>query len=607
MAKPKRTRIPPTDDWQQLEALFEFPEQHLYELIRPVVLFGQPPVERAQATGTSERSLYRHVERFTQLGICGLRAAEPPRPPHTLPEHIKSLILELKAEYPPLRVNELATICFIRTGRRPDDKTINRILSSHPIPECPARRFPPYHQIPDPLERRRAIVRLHLEGWRRKSIAGYLQTSRETVHATIRRWVAEGVAGLEHKSRAPKRRVRKMTLGVMEAAHRIQRNPRIGAFRLSAALKQELGIKISPRSCGRILALNRQLYADLRHEEQPREKKPMPFQATTPHHYWSVDIRYLTRKEQQVPGVEVAYSITILENYSRTVLASVLSRSQDLSAYLLVLFIAITHYGTPKAIVSDGGAVFKANQAQTIYSALAMTHERIEHRQSWQNYAETMFNVQHRMADWDFAQATTWEELVAAHEAWVMNYNLQPHWAHRHREDNRHSPLEVLDSASGESYDEAALRRIFETIRFERHMDRAGYVHFRRWKIYGEYGLAHRTATIWLTAENLTISFSDQMLAHYAVRTNANHHQLIDVHTPQLIETAFRSPQLHLWTLDDDEWRKVVPPKHLQPLTLWEAGVDGAIQILPVAPNRRKKPRPPLQQMGLPLSMEKAV
>jgi putative transposase len=97
----------------------------------------------------------------------------------------------------------------------------------------------------------------------------------------------------------------------MEAARRQQRNPRIGAFRLSAALKQELGIKISPRTCGRILRLNRQLYADLRHEKQPRDKKPMPFQASAPHDYWSVDIRYLTRKEQQVPGVDVAYSITI--------------------------------------------------------------------------------------------------------------------------------------------------------------------------------------------------------------------------------------------------------------------------------------------------------
>jgi hypothetical protein len=34
------------------------------------------------------------------------------------------------------------------------------------------RRFPPYGEIPDPIERRAAIVRLHTEGWNIASIAG---------------------------------------------------------------------------------------------------------------------------------------------------------------------------------------------------------------------------------------------------------------------------------------------------------------------------------------------------------------------------------------------------------------------------------------------------
>src|SRR6266508_1112181 len=178
------------------------------------------------------------------------------------------------------------------------------------------------------------------------------------------------------------------------------------------------------------------------------------------------------------------------------------------------------------------------------------------------------------MADWDFGQATIWDELVAAHEAWVVNYNVQPHWAHRQREDNRHSPIEVLDTVRGMSYDELTLRKVFETIRFERQLDRAGYVQFRRWKIYGEYGLARHAATIWLTAENLTITFHDQPLAHYAVSLSANNKRLTDVREPQLVETAFRSPQLYLWTLTNDEWRKGIPPKHLQPLTLWEASEE---------------------------------
>ena len=47
----KRTKIEPTDDWQQLMLLVDTPEQLTYELIRPVVLFGRSPAQRAKETG----------------------------------------------------------------------------------------------------------------------------------------------------------------------------------------------------------------------------------------------------------------------------------------------------------------------------------------------------------------------------------------------------------------------------------------------------------------------------------------------------------------------------------------------------------------------------
>jgi putative transposase len=589
MPKVKRVHRPSDETWQQLELRLTFPEQRVYELIRPVVLYGQSPTERAMETGTSERTIYRQIERFNQDGICGLRPPEAPPPPHSLPADVKALILDLKAEHPPLRVNQIATICYARTGRRPDEKTIKRVLADNPLPERTRRRFPLYPQITNPAERRAVIIRLHFEGWGKKAISEYLQCHRDTVHVTLRRWVMEGVGGLYNKSRAPLRRVRKVNLKIMDTVRRLQRNPLLGEFRISAALKQQLGIKLSPRSCGRILALNRKLYAEFHAEDKKREKKPMPFRASYRHEYWSVDIRYLTKKEQNVLGVDVAYSITILENYSRAILASVLSRSQDLSAYLLVLYLAIAHFGAPKAIVSNGGAVFKANQAKAIYQALGIEHTVIESRRSWQNYAETTFNVQRRMADADFKQAATWTELVAAHEKWVLDFNVQPHWAHRDRDDNRHSPTEVLDWVRGTIYDADTLRKVFHTTRFERRLDQAGYVHFRRWKIYGEYGLARQTATIWLTAENLTISFHAQPLAHYTVNVSSDNRWLTDVREPQLVESAFRSPQLPLWELTDEEWRKVVPPKQVRPLSLWERGTDGVIQIFPTPPLGRRK------------------
>ena len=60
----------------------------------------------------------------------------------------------------------------------------------------------------------------------------------------------------------------------------------------------------------------------------PRAKQPMPFRGSYRHQYWSVDIRYL---DHELGGGNI-YVITILENYSRAVLASAISRTQDLTA-----------------------------------------------------------------------------------------------------------------------------------------------------------------------------------------------------------------------------------------------------------------------------------
>jgi hypothetical protein len=72
MPAPTRQRVAPTDDWQQLQLLVNWPEQLAYELIRPIVLFGFTAAERATQTGTSERSLRRGGQRFDGTGwpVC---------------------------------------------------------------------------------------------------------------------------------------------------------------------------------------------------------------------------------------------------------------------------------------------------------------------------------------------------------------------------------------------------------------------------------------------------------------------------------------------------------------------------------------------------------
>lgn len=328
MARRTRQRIPETHNWQQLELLCDTSGQRLYEAIRPVLLFGQSPAERATETATHLRSLQRYLTGFEAMGLAGLEPAAPERS-QRLPAAIRQCLLDLKREHPPLRVYELSTICWVRSGRRPSSATIKHLLAEEePLAPRPSRRFPRFHAMTDPVERRLAIIRLHADGWNVKSIAAYLETSRFTVYDVLHRWAVEQFAGLPDKSKRPKQPATKQTLRAMTTVKRLQQNPELGEFRMHAALTQ-LGIDLSPRTCGRILQSNRALYGLPGPVSQPHTPKPMPYAAQRRQHYWSVDLRYIDVHHIDDDPV---YCISILENYSRAILASALSRRQDLSA-----------------------------------------------------------------------------------------------------------------------------------------------------------------------------------------------------------------------------------------------------------------------------------
>jgi transposase len=139
---PSRTRVEPSDDWRQLALLVREPAQRAYELIRPAVLFGQSPAERARQTGAAERTIYRHAARFDQQGLAGLLPAPATPQPRRLPPEIRRTILELKAEHPPLRPHEIATIVDVRLGYPVSHHTVKRIVTTEAI-SARARRYPP--------------------------------------------------------------------------------------------------------------------------------------------------------------------------------------------------------------------------------------------------------------------------------------------------------------------------------------------------------------------------------------------------------------------------------------------------------------------------------
>jgi len=368
----RRSRVEPTDNWEQLALLCKWPEQLAYEEIRPLTLFGTSVAERARETGSAERTLYRKVDRFEKEGMESLFDAEKARR-RRLPPSMRRLIVDLKAEYPGFNPNEIANAVYVRFGRRPDRKTVRRVLEQEPIPLRFVRRFPPNHEIPERRERRAAVVALHAEGWSAKAIAGYLKIHGSTVHRVLKRWAEKGPEGLADRPHGRPLGVRKVTLRAIEAVRRLQKNPYLGKFRIHAALAQ-IGIHLSPRASGRNLALNRKLYGLEKPKGPVKETREMPFAARRRHQYWTAAVRYL--KGHKLGGK--AYVISVMDNHS-----SAVTRTQDLASYLSVLYAAVERYGSPEAIVTDGGGIFRATQAGALYEALGIAEHEIERGRPW--------------------------------------------------------------------------------------------------------------------------------------------------------------------------------------------------------------------------------
>lgn len=282
----------------------------------------------------------------------------------------------------------------MRTGRRLGDHTAASVLSEEVVPLKLSRLFEPYHEMKDSGDRRGAVEALHLDGWSAKAVASYLKISKKTVYRVIARWLEKGDAGLGDEPPGRPKGVRKVDLATMDFIRRMQENPELGAFRVHAALEHKRGAEVSARTVGRIMAVHRDLYGLGKPKRSPREKKEMPFRATRRHEIWTADVRYVDHNMPPEEHVGNVYVISVLENYSRCILASAVSRSQDTTAFLRVLYSAVEKYGPPERLVTDGGGIFKAAQSKDVYRALGIEKERIERRKPYQSYIETTFNIQ---------------------------------------------------------------------------------------------------------------------------------------------------------------------------------------------------------------------
>jgi len=67
MPGPKRVRRERTDEWASIKQWTLWPEQELYEAIRPLVLFGETARGRAKEIDVPRRTLSRKANEFERV------------------------------------------------------------------------------------------------------------------------------------------------------------------------------------------------------------------------------------------------------------------------------------------------------------------------------------------------------------------------------------------------------------------------------------------------------------------------------------------------------------------------------------------------------------
>ena len=104
MPGPKRNRTERTEEWASIKQWTLWPEQELYEQIRPLILFHETAGERAKEIDVPQRTLARKADEFERYGMQSLFSSGEQggerATSKTLPAEIRQLIVDLHAELP---------------------------------------------------------------------------------------------------------------------------------------------------------------------------------------------------------------------------------------------------------------------------------------------------------------------------------------------------------------------------------------------------------------------------------------------------------------------------------------------------------------------------
>ena len=210
------------------------------------------------------------------------------------------------------------------------------------------------------VEQRLDAVRAVLAGASVVEVAAAFGVSRISVHAWLRRYLAEGLAGLVDRSHRPRSCPHQVSDSVAVLVAEVRRqHPRWGAKRIRMELlrKPPEGVVIpSTATVNRILV--RHGLVNQRKRRRPRESY-VRWQRPAAMQLWQLDIVGGVMLVDPVTGVlREAKVVTGVDDHSRfCVIASVVERATA-RAVCLALAAALSRFGVPEEILTDNGKQF---------------------------------------------------------------------------------------------------------------------------------------------------------------------------------------------------------------------------------------------------------
>lgn len=287
----------------------------------------------------------------------------------------------------------------------------------------------PWQQVTPMSEKREFISLAVREDANISRLSSYFQVSRKTAYKWLKRFRQDGEAGLQERSRRP-RRSPGQTPAVLEAAvvELRQAHPAWGGRKIRARL-QHLGWKAVPAASTITEILRRHGLLDP--EESAKHKARRRFEAGSPNDLWQMDF-----KGHFAAAQGRCHPLTVLDDHSRYALgleACADERQDTVQSRLTAIF---RRYGMPRRMLMDNGPPW-GTEGQADYSALTVwllrlgvqvSHSRPYHPQTLGK--DERF---HRTLEAELLRYCRGLELAACQgrfEAWRQTYNLErPHEA----------------------------------------------------------------------------------------------------------------------------------------------------------------------------------